>query len=194
MNLFLFNVLRSLECSVVNFFSKYIMFLTSKALLDFNINLLLFMNSICFSLKLSMLTYITINYLIFLAHLFHFYIELLVNSFHNIHILSFLFRAHFFESFAFFHRCCLLNSYMILFSEQQTLASYSPPPIHPSLIQWPFYFSISKIVYLIRNLKYQIIFQHLLQCLRKYLLIYLDYKVVCIHVTQFCFFFIFNFT
>ena len=128
MNLFLFNVLSSLECSVVNFFSKYIMFLTSKALLDFNINLLLFMNSICFSLKLSMLTYITINYLIFLAHLFHFYIELLVNSFHNIHILSFLFRAHFFESFAFFHRCCLLNSYMILLSEQQTLASYSPTP------------------------------------------------------------------
>ena len=134
MNLFLFNVLRSLECSVVNFFSKYIMFLTSKALLDFNINLLLFMNSICFSLKLSMLTYITINYLIFLAHLFHFYIELLVNSFHNIHILSFLFRAHFFESFAFFHRCCLLNSYMILLSEQQTLASYSPPPPNPSFI------------------------------------------------------------
>ena len=133
MNLFLFNVLRSLECSVVNFFSKYIMFLTSKALLDFNINLLLFMNSICFSLKLSMLTYITINYLIFLAQLFHFYIELLVNSFHNIHILSFLFRAHFFESFAFFHRCCLLNSYMILLSEQQTLASYSPPP-NPSFI------------------------------------------------------------
>ena len=155
------------------------MFLTSKALLDFNINLLFFMNSICFSLKLSMLTYIAITYLIFLAHLFHFYVELLVKSFHNIHIL---FRAHFFESFAFFHRCCLLNSYMILLSVQQTLAS---------LIQWPFYFSVSKIVCLIRNLKYQIIFQHLLQRLRKYLLIYLDYKVVSIHVTQFCFFCIF---
>ena len=119
-NLFLFNMLRSLECSVVNFFPKYIMFLTSKALLDFNINLLFFMNSICFSLKLSMLTYIATTYLIFLAHLFHFYVELLVKSFHNIHIL---FRAHFFESFAFFHRCCLLNSYMILLSVQQTLAS-----------------------------------------------------------------------
>ena len=66
---------------------------------------------------------------------------------------------------------------------RQTLSLFSHL-IHRSLIQTLFLFFLRIMVCLIHNLKYQILFQHLLQCLRKCFCFYVFWLCCCLYLSD----------
>ena len=101
-------------------------------MLCFNINLLIFMNSWWYFLRLSMVISLFCN-------LFYYQVALLLNRFYNFQI----FGAHFCSFFFNLHYCHLLSSYKLLPLMQENW-SWFFHLIHLSLIQLLFYFSFSQ--------------------------------------------------
>ena len=95
-------------------------------------------------------------------------------------IFKFLFYGTPFCAFYFFcpHLCRLLNSCMFLVIMQKTLPLFSHL-FHILLIELLSSFLLQLIVCLIHNFKYQISFQHFLQCLINISCFYIVFKAVC---------------
>ena len=96
------------------------------------------------------------------------FVELLLNSFYNFQIYAFL-SWHTFLCLliVYLHYHHLLINYKFLLLIQQILWRFFNL-IHLSLMQLLIYFFPSAMFFLVHNLKYQILFQHLLQCPYKY--------------------------
>ena len=115
------------------------------------------------------------QYYQFFSSLFHFQVYLLLENFNNLYI-TFLSFPFLFPSLSF-----VKQLYMFLVSIQQNLLW----PFHVidfSLIQSLFYFFLSVMGCLIYNLRYQILFQHFLQCLCKCRVFYVDCKAIYIYI------------
>ena len=82
----------------------------------------------------------------------------------------------------YFHHYHLLNSYMFLVVSIQQNLLWPFHVIDFSLIQSLFYFFLSVMGCLIYNLRYQILFQHFLQCLCKCRVFYVDCKAIYIYI------------
>ena len=82
---------------------------------------------------------------------------------------SFLWQTFLCCLFFYLRHCCLSNSYVFLLLIGKIILWFSHL-IHLSLVQLLFHFFLWAMVCLFRNLKCQILLQHLLQYINKYLL------------------------